>query len=51
VPEPYRSGRDVYTDEWHAYQGVIPLEVHFAVKKSPERQASLKELTAFFDRE
>jgi insertion element IS1 protein InsB len=50
VPEPYRSGCDVYTDEWHAYQGAIPPEVHFAVKKSPGRQASLKELTAFFDR-
>lgn len=33
VPEPYRLGCDVYTDEWHAYQGAIPLEVHFAVKK------------------
>jgi|HubBroStandDraft_4_1064222.scaffolds.fasta_scaffold91916_2 insertion element IS1 protein InsB len=40
VPEPYRSGCDVYTDEWEAYKGAIPPEVHFAVKKSPERQAS-----------
>ena len=43
VPEPYRSGCDVYTDEWDAYRGAIPAEVHFAVKKSPARQASLKE--------
>ena len=43
VPEPYRSGCDVYTDEWEAYKGAIPAEVHFAVKKSPGRQASLKE--------
>jgi IS1 family transposase len=34
VPEPYRSGCDVYTDEWDAYRGAIPEEVHFAVKKS-----------------
>lgn len=40
VPEPYRSGCDVYTDEWDAYRGAIPPEVHFAVKKSPEKQAS-----------
>ena len=51
VPEPYRSGCDVYTDEWDAYRGAIPPEVHFAVKKSPGRQASLKELTAFSGRE
>lgn len=51
VPEPYRSGCDVYTDEWDAYRGAIPPEVHFAVKKSPGRQVSLKELTAFSDRE
>lgn len=43
VPEPYRSGCDVYTDEWEAYRGAIPAEVHFAVKKSPEKQALLKE--------
>ena len=40
VPEPYRSGCDVYTDEWEAYKGAIPPEMHFAVKKNPERQAS-----------
>lgn len=51
VPEPYRSGCDVYTDEWDAYRGAIPAEVHFAVKKSLGRQVSLKELTAFSDRE
>jgi IS1 family transposase len=51
VPEPYASGCDVYTDEWEAYRGAIPPEVHFAVKKSPEKQVLLKELTAFFDRE
>jgi insertion element IS1 protein InsB len=28
VPEPYRSGCDVYTDEWEAYKGAIPSEVH-----------------------
>lgn len=43
VPEPYRSGCDVYTDEWEAYRGAIPAGVHFAVKKSPERQASSRE--------
>lgn len=43
VPEPYRSGCDVYTDEWEAYRNAIPPEVHFAVKKSPGRQASSKE--------
>lgn len=43
VPEPYRSGCDVYTDEWDAYKGAIPLEVHFAVKKSLGRQALLRE--------
>lgn len=51
VPEPYRSGCDVYTDEWEAYKAAIPEEVHFAVKKSPGKQALLKELTAFYDRE
>jgi insertion element IS1 protein InsB len=40
VPEPYRSGCDVYTDEWEAYRRAIPPEVHFAVKKSPARRAS-----------
>jgi len=40
VPEPYRSGCDVYTDEWEAYKGAIPPEVHFAVKKSLERPVS-----------
>lgn len=39
VPEPYRSGCDVYTDEWEAYREAIPPEVHFAVKKSPEKPA------------
>lgn len=43
VPEPYRSGCDVYTDEWDAYRVAIPEEIHFAVKKSLGRQASLKE--------
>jgi len=43
VPEPYRSGCDVYTDEWEAYRGAVPPEVHFAVKKSPEKQVLLKE--------
>lgn len=43
VPEPYRSGCDVYTDEWDAYRGAIPPEVHFAVKKSPGKQVSSKE--------
>lgn len=33
VLEPYRSGRDVYTDKWDAYRGAIPDEVHIAVKK------------------
>jgi len=33
VPEPYRSGCDVYTDEWDAYKKAIPEEAHFAVKK------------------
>jgi insertion element IS1 protein InsB len=42
VPEPYRSGCDVYTDEWDVYRGAIPPEIHFAVKKSPERQALSK---------
>lgn len=42
VPEPYRSGCDVYTDEWEAYRGAIPPEVHFAVKKSLGKPASLK---------
>jgi IS1 family transposase/DNA-directed RNA polymerase subunit RPC12/RpoP len=42
VPEPYRSGCDVYTDEWEAYRGAIPFEVHFAVKKSLGKPASLK---------
>ena len=51
VPEPYRSGCDVYTDEWEAYKAAIPEEVHFAVKKSLGKQALLKELTAFYDRE
>lgn len=51
VPEPYRSGCDVYTDEWEAYKGAIPPEAHFAVKKSPEKQVSLRELIAFCDRE
>ena len=51
VPEPYRSGCDVYTDEWDAYKGAVPPEVHFAVKKSPGRQVSLKELTASSDKE
>lgn len=50
VPEPYRSGCDVYTDEWDAYKGAIPAEVHFAVKKSQGKQVLLKELTAFYDR-
>lgn len=50
VPEPYRSGCDVYTDEWDAYKGVIPPEVHFAVKKSQRKQVLVKELTAFCDR-
>lgn len=43
VPEPYASGCDVYTDEWDAYRGAIPPEVHFAVKKSLEKPVSLKE--------
>jgi IS1 family transposase len=43
VPEPYRSGCDVYTDEWDAYKGAIPPEVHFAVKKSLEKQVSSRE--------
>jgi insertion element IS1 protein InsB len=51
VPEPYQSGCDVYTDEWEAYRGAIPPEVHFAVKKSPGKQALSRELTAFYDRE
>ena len=51
VPEPYASGCDIYTDEWEAYKGAIPEEVHFAVKKSPEKQVLLKELTAFYGRE
>jgi insertion element IS1 protein InsB len=42
VPEPYRSGCDIYTDEWEAYKKAIPPEVHFAVKKSPGRLALLK---------
>jgi IS1 family transposase len=33
IPEPYRSGCDIYTDEWEAYRGAIPPEVHFPVKK------------------
>jgi len=40
VPEPYRSGCDVYTDEWDAYRGAIPPEVHFAVKKSLGKRVS-----------
>ena len=47
VPEPYRSGCNIYTDEWEAYRGAIPEEVHFAVKKSPEKQVLLRELTAY----
>ena len=39
VPEPYRSGCDVYTDEWDAYRGAIPPEVHFAVKKVWENES------------
>jgi len=50
VPEPYASGCDVYTDEWDAYKGAIPSEVHFAVKKSQGKQVLLKELTEFCDR-
>lgn len=50
IPERYGSGCDIYTDEWHAYKGAIPPEVHFPVKKSPEKQVLLKELTAFSDR-
>ena len=42
VPEPYRSGCDVYTDEWEAYVGAIPAQVHFAVKKSLGKQALSK---------
>jgi len=34
VPEPYRSGYEIYTDEWHAYEAVIPQGNHFPVKKS-----------------
>ncbi len=45
VPEPYRSGCDVYADEWKAYKGAIPPEVHFAVKKirkdKPHRRCEL----------
>lgn len=26
VPEPYRSGCDIYTDEWEAYVRAIPPE-------------------------
>lgn len=51
IPEPYRSGCDIYTDEWEAYRGAIPEEIHFPVKKSPGKQVLLKELTAFCDRE
>jgi len=51
VPEPYASGCGIYTDEWEAYRGAVPEEIHFAVKKSPEKQLLLKELTAFYDRE
>ena len=51
VPEPYASGCDIYTDEWEAYRGAVPEEIHFAVKKSLEKQVLLKELTAFYDRE
>lgn len=43
VPEPYRSGCAIYTDEWDAYRGAIPEEAHFAVKKNPARPASLRE--------
>jgi insertion element IS1 protein InsB len=42
VPEPYRSGCDVYTDEWEAYRDAIPPEIHFAVKKSPGKPVSSK---------
>jgi IS1 family transposase len=51
IPEPYRSGCDIYTDEWEAYKGAVPEEAHFPVKKSPGKQVLLKELTAFYDRE
>ncbi len=43
IPDPYKFGCDVYTDEWEAYKGAIPSEVHFAVKKSPEKPALSKE--------
>ena len=39
VPEPYRSGCDVYTDEWDAYRGAVPPEIHFAVKKVWENKS------------
>lgn len=42
VPEPYRSGCDVYTDEWDAYKKAIPEEAHFAVKKNRGKPALLK---------
>ncbi len=50
VPEPYRSGCDIYTDEWDAYRGAIPSEVHFAVKKSLGKQASSRESIAYCGR-
>ena len=51
IPEPYRSGCDIYTDEWEAYKGAIPPEAHLAVKKSPGKQVLLRELIAFYGRE
>lgn len=39
MPEPFRSGCDVYTDEWDAYRVAIPPEVHFAVKKVRENKS------------
>jgi IS1 family transposase/DNA-directed RNA polymerase subunit RPC12/RpoP len=39
VPESYRSGCEIYTDEWQAYAAAIPQENHFAVKKSLGKQA------------
>ncbi len=38
IPEPYRCGCDVYTDEWEAYKAAIPSEVHFPVKKNLEKR-------------
>ncbi len=51
VPEPYRSGCDVYTDQWVAYESAIPRDMHYAVKKTPEKPAWLRESTAYCDKE